>query len=300
MTWKDQTDLGGKVNKMAILKVTILVIVVLGMGHMNDFTPLPDYPQLWLIKTWTVDVMSYINDPTVWNEYQPMTRILYMVIPVFYLGIFFLWFVLIRRLRRKTLYVNGVRFGIVMFIHGYRRGHIYDLACLMNGGRHFKDVCDFPRPISGDFMKKSMIVYYRPFLIHNPAEWFRMIVDECVIYNWGVQVVVPLNDSKPINVYSTRITDPLRPMIVYSDLRNDSMLRHELMDMNLLTENHIATQEQMIRNTWRMGRAEPGTALSILAKASYSIPDRTLSRFWEKLPKSDQEAIEGDWKGDKK
>jgi hypothetical protein len=296
MTWKEDPDIGGKVNKMAILKISVLVIVVLGASHMSDFTPLPDYPQGWLIKQWTVDVLEFSNNSTVWDDYQTMTKMMYVVIPMFYLGLFFLWFLLIRRFRRKILYVNGVKFGTVMWIHRYRRGHIYDMACLLNGGHHFKDISDFPRPISGTFMKESMVVYYRPFFIHNPAEWFRMIVDECMIYNWGVQVLVPLNDSKPINVYSTRITDPKRPMIVYSDLRNDSKLVHEDLDLAILTENHIGTQEQMIRNTWRMGRAEPGTALSILAKASYSIPDRTLRRFWEKLPDNDQETIKEDWK----
>lgn len=296
MNWK-QKDLGGKINVRAILKITFLVVFLVSTSHMNDFSPIPDYPQLWLAKQWTVDMMEFSDNSTIWNELGDNSKMLYMIIPAFYLGIFLLWFLLIRRIRRKILYVNGVKFGTVLWIHGYRRGHIYDMACLMfNHGLHFKDIGDFPRPISGDYMKDHMVIYYRPFFIHHPLDLFRMIVDECVIYNYGVQVLVPVVDGKPINVYSVRITDPLRPHIVNSDLRNKSLLRNEEMDLETLTEEHVGTQEQMIRNTWRMGRAEPGTALSILAKASYSIPDRTLRRFWEKLPKTDQDLIMEEWK----
>jgi len=67
------------------------------------------------------------------------------------------------------------------------------------------------------------------------------------------------------------------------------------MDLKVLNESHVETMENMIRNTWRMGRAEPGTALGILAKSSYSIPDRTLAKFWEKLPEKEQDRIRGEW-----
>jgi len=268
---------------------------------MNDFSPLPDYPQIWLAKEWTSDVVTFMNNSTIWDEFQPATRSMYIVIPLFYSSLLIVYFLLIRKIRRKTLYVNGVKFGTVMWIHGYRRGHIYDLACLLfNRGRHFDKISDFPRLISGDFMKDCMVIYYRPFFFHHPIDWFRLIVDECVIYTYGVQVIVPLNDASPINVYSHRVTDPLRPQIVNSDLRHSSKLKSENMDLKQLTESHVATQEQMIRNTWRMGRAEPGTALSILAKASYSIPDRTLKRFWDKLPERDQDLVKEEWKGDEK
>lgn len=266
---------------------------------MNDFTPLPDFPQLWLAKQWTVDVVSFINNSTIWTDYQPMTRNMYIVIPLFYGILFMVWATMIRRIRRKILWINGVKYGTVMWIHGYRRGHIYDLVCLLaNRGRHFKDIADFPRPISGDFMADNMVIYYRPFIIHHPIDWFRMIVDECVIYNWGVHVLVPVIDSRPINVYSCRITDPLRPHIVNSDLRHSSTLGTKKMNLSKLSKTHVGTQDQMIMNTWRMGRAEPNTALSIIAKSSYSIPDRTLNRFWDKLPEKEKDRIREDWESD--
>jgi hypothetical protein len=298
MNWK-KDDPGGKINKMAIFKIIILVTFILVSSHMNDVTPLPDFPQLWLGKQWTVDILEFRGNVTIWHELSPMSRTMYVVIPIFYILIFILWFFLIRRIRRKVLYVNGVKFGTVMWIHRYRRGHVYDLGCLLfNGGRHFKDPGDFPRPISGDFMKDHTVIYYRPAWIHHPVELFRLVVSECVIYTYGVQVITPLNDSKPINVYTNRMTDPLRPMIVYSDLRDQSTLTTEEMNLEDLHKTHVATQDQMIMNTWRMGRAEPNTALSVIAKSSYSVPDRTLARFWEKLPEKEQDRLRGEWGDD--
>jgi len=296
MTWRKETDVGGNFNVMAFMKVIFIVVFILVSGHMNDFTPLNDYPQLWLGKQWTLDVMEFRENGTIWEELSSMSRMMYIVIPIFYITLFLGWFVFIRGIRRKKLYINGVKFGTVMWIHGYRHGHVYDLGCLLfNRGRHFENMADFPRPISGEFMKDNMVVYYRPGWFHHPIEWFRLIVDECIVYFYGVQIITPLNDSKPVNVYSNRVTDPLRPMIVYSDLRDNSTLAMETMDLKVLNESHVETMENMIRNTWRMGRAEPGTALGILAKSSYSIPDRTLAKFWEKLPEKEQDRIRGEW-----
>lgn len=299
MTWRKEPDVGGKVNMMAILKVSSLVVFILVSGHMSHFTPLPDYPQAWLAKQWTVDVLEFANNSTIWEELSSMSKSLYYVIPIFYITLFIGWFVFIRGIHRKKLYINGVKFGTVMWIHGFRHGHIYDMGCLLfNRGRHYKDMADFPRPISGDFMKENMIIYYRPFWFHHPIEWFRMIVDESIIYFYGVQVITPQIDDRPLNAYANRVTDPLRPMIVYSDLRIKSTLIMEEMDLVALSKTHVKTQETMIMNTWRMGRAEPNTALSILSKASYSIPDRTLGKFWEKLPEKEQERIREEWKRD--
>lgn len=299
MSWHQEPNLGGKINVRAFLKITILISLIMVSSNLEELTPLPDFPQIWLMKQWTVDVIEFRGNSTIWFELQPMSRSMYYVIPMFYGVALLAWFFLIRKFRRKNLYVNGIKFGTVMWIHGYRHGHIYDLACLLgNRGRHFLDLKDLPRPISGDFMSESMVIYYRPAWIHHPAEWFRLVVDECVIYNWGVQVLTPLNDSNPINVFCNRITDPLRPMIVYSDLRNVSTLATDVLDLDSLYLTHVATQDQMIMNTWRMGRAEPNTALSIIAKSSYSIPDRTLGRFWEKLPEKEQDRIREEWKID--
>lgn len=293
---RDRSELGGRMNRMAVTKAVILVVLVAVSSNMNALTPLPDFPQLWLAKQWTKDTIEYLNNTTIWYELGPRSKNLHLVIPMFYGIVIMLWAVFIRRLRRKVLYVNGVRFGTVMWIYGFRGGHIYDLACLThNGGRHFEDMAEFPRPISMDFMAGRTIIYYRPFLIHHPLMWYRLVVDDATVFPYGVQVRVPVSDSGPLNVYSHRLTDPVRPMLVYSDLRGSTMLAHELMDMDKLMEAHVATQENMIKNTWRMGRAEPGTALSILSKASYSIPDRTLGRFWEKLPESDRDKIREAW-----
>jgi hypothetical protein len=231
-----------------------------------------------------------------WEELQPMTRAMYFVIPLFYISMVMLWAIVFRKFRRKTLFVNGVKYGTVMWIYGYPRGHIYDLACLLAGGRHPRDWTDFPRPISGDFMDKKMIVYYRPGIIHHPAEWYRLIVDECMIYAWAVQVVVPLEDDMPISVFSHRITDRLRSNIVYSDLSNTTDLRTVDMDLLEMTERHKDTQTAILETTWRMARAEPGTALAILRKSSYALPDRTIAKFWAKLPDSDQDKIREEWK----
>jgi len=293
--WK-LDDQGGRVNVRAILKVSILISWIVIGGAMAEISSLPDYPQVWLVKQWIIDVADYSNNSTMWEELQPMTRTMYYVIPVFYLGLFMLWAMVFRRFRRKILYVNGVRYGTVMWIYGHRLGHIYDLACLMNGGRHFKDWKDFPRPISGRFMEGRTIVYYRPGIIHHPAEWYRLIMDECIIYNWGVQVIVPLENNLPISVFSHRITDRLRSNIVYSDLSNTTDLETVNMDLVELTQKHKDTQTQILETTWRMARAEPGTALAILRKSSYALPDRTVARFWDKLDEKDKSKLREEWK----
>jgi len=273
---------------------------LVGWGVIGTTTDLPAFPVIHYNMELAEDYGEILNNTSLWDGLGTKGKVFYVIIPVGEFVFFLGWVSFGLGPRRKKLWVNGVKYGTVMWIYGYRRGHVYDLSCLVfNRGRHWERWADVPRPISGSFMEGRTVIYYRPGWVHPPWLYFRLIPEELMIYLFNVQVIVPVEDGKPINVYSHRVTDPLRPYIVYTDLSHTTDLKHSDGDLEKIQERHKVNQERILETTWRMTRAEPGTASYITRKSSYSIPDRTVGQFLRKLPDNDRDRVRELWENGK-
>ena len=287
----------GRINHRAVFKVVFVVLWIVLCGIIIPAkTEIHSFPASWLITEWGKDVQNFSQNVTLWNELSPMGQRLYYLIPMAYILAFLGWFFFVFRLHRKSLYVNGAKEGTVIWIHGHPRGHIYDIQCVLyNRCRHFDRMQDVYRPISGMFMVNDLLVYYRPGWFHNPLEYIRAVVNPVNIYTYSVQAIAPVDRGVTMSQYRNRLVDLDRSYLVYVDLRLDPSYKSTTIKKDIFDERHREQQAEILRNTWRMGRAEPGTALRIIANSSYAIPDRTLRSQWEKLPEPEKKRIKEVW-----
>jgi len=176
-------------NRTAIAKTSLIVGLVI-------FGSLIEFPAATIAVEWLKDLAYHLDNNTTWLGMNSNQRIAWTIIPGYYLiGLLMLyWF--LYKVKRKTLYINTMDEGTVMYIHGIDevKGNIYDLACVLFNGFRNMDWEDIPKPISMDYYKNpdgtdKIVIYYKMSAIVFPWKWKRLVIDDPDVLTMGVYSV---------------------------------------------------------------------------------------------------------------
>jgi hypothetical protein len=137
-----------------------------------------DYPILGWWREWVEDIVRFGIDPAFAASYSTTAKLFYALFPLAFVVAGMLWYVLIFRQHRKTYYACGWPQGTVMWVFnkpGRARGHIYDLFSILHGFREI-DWEVIPRPWTGDFFDRRVVIYWRASFWQSPFRWNKDMV----------------------------------------------------------------------------------------------------------------------------
>jgi len=176
-------------NRSAIAKTSLIIGLVICAS-------LIEFPAATIALEWLSDLNYHLQNNTTWLGMDSHQKLAWSIIPMFYLiGLLNLyWF--LYKVKRKTLYINTMAEGTVMYIHGIdeAKGNIYDMACILFGGFRNMPWEDIPKPISRDYYKyedgaDKIVIYYKMSAIVMPWKWKRLVIDSPDILTLGVYSV---------------------------------------------------------------------------------------------------------------
>lgn len=267
-------DEPGTINKRAIMKVVLIVAWLTVPALLGA----PLFPFNYAIE-YVEDVTDFMANNTTWWALSERGRLFYVVFPIPWLVCAAAWYELWFRTRRKRLIVNGQPEGVVMLVVGdpnNKSGHLYDIACGLNGFRHIR-ASDFPRPITRDDHPPNITIYYRASLFQSPLSWPKISTkSENITYGFHN---IWLEGS-----FRTRVRDGRRPVLDYELLFNVPPYLMEKLELDEFVKDHRGTQEDIMKNNYRMTVSEPGTAKTLVRSSMMTIGNETKNEYLDQLP----------------
>ncbi len=260
-------------NWRAVIKVVAVSCVIAGAA-------LLDFPLMHKWGEWLEDVREFDGNNTSmpWSNLTSKVRAIYILWPTIWFAGGLVWYAGVWRLHRKRLVLNGVTEGTVVFIYGlssWRRGHLYDLACIFHGFRHI-EWRELPRPISGDFLRNAPMIYYRIGLFENPFELHRLIARPDLIRIGYYRVWVTGRYYRLV----AHPTDPRLHHLVLDD--TPTYVRGEV-EIKKFLAMHRDTQARILEDNYRMTIGEPGTARRMVQSSLMAISPDTRERYIDLL-----------------
>lgn len=262
-----------EINWRAVAKLIVLVawLVVPGLfGH--PFFPL-DYASQYV-----EDVGGFVQNNSTWWGLSEQGRVFYVVFPIpWFVGVA-AWYEVIFRARRKKLIVNGQVEGVVMLVVGdanYKKGHLYDIACILNKFRHVPWK-DFPRPITGRDHPPGVTIYYRRNFFASPLTYHKISTTPRHI-TYGIHTLWVDGD------YRARVRHYRRPVLDYEVLFDDNPYVLEALKMEEFARGHRHTQETIMKDNYRMTVSEPGTAKTLVRSSMMTISEDTKNEYLDML-----------------
>ena len=267
-------DEAGTVNKRAILKLSIVLIWLTVPALLGA----PLFPFNYAID-YVDDVTDFMANNTTWWALSEQGRIFYIVFPIPWLICAAAWYELWFRTRRKRLIINGQPEGVVMLVLGdpnNKAGHLYDIACGFNGFRHLR-AQDFPRPITQHEHPPNITIYYRTSVFTNPLSWPK-------ISTMHVNVTYGFHTLWLDGNYRTRVRARSRPVLDYELLSDDPPYKVQALELGEFVKDHRGTQENIMKDNYRMTVSEPGTAKTLVRSSMMTIGNETKNDYLDQLP----------------
>lgn len=264
----------GTVNWRAVLKFSVLIVWLIVPGLMGK----PLFPFNYAIE-YVDDVTDFMANNSTWWGLSEQGRIFYVVFPIPWLVCAAAYYELVFRTRRKKLIINGQPEGVVMLVLGdpnHKEGHLYDLACALRGFRHIR-ASEFPRPLTGKDHPPNVTIYYRTWLYTSPLSWPRISTKPENI-TWGIHTMW-LEGS-----YRHRVRHRRRPVLDYEVLGHEPPYRTEDLELDEFVKDHRGTQENIMKDNYRMTVSEPGTAKTLVRSSMMSIGGETKNEYLDQLP----------------
>lgn len=265
----------GSLNKRAVAKfITLFLWIGVSFLIARPFIPLNyavEYVQ---------DVQGFMENNTTWWNLSRSGRVFYVVFPIpWFIGAA-VWYEGWFRKRRKRLIVNGQPEGVVMLVVGdpnYKDGHLYDLACVLNGFKHIK-WSEFPRPILGNLAPPGVTIYYRSALFWNPITYAKISTrPENITYGYRTIWL----EGK----YRMRMRHKRRPVLDF-EVIYDGEPPYKTVEMTRdeFVMAHRNTQETILKDNYRMTIAEPGVAKLLSRSSMMVISEDTRNEYIDQLP----------------
>lgn len=264
----------GTTNWRAIFKLTLLVVWLIVPAFLGK----PLFPFNYAID-YVGDVTDFMANNTTWWGLSEQGRIFYVVFPIPWIVCAAAYYELVFRTRRKKLIINGQREGVVMLVLGdpnHKNGHLYDLACMINGFKHIR-MADFPRPITLNGHPPNVTIYYRTWLYTSPLRWPK-ISTNIDNMTWGFHTL--WIDGH----YRSRVRHRSRPVLDYEVLGNDQPYGRENLELDEFVKDHRGTQENIMKDNYRMTVSEPGTAKTLVRSSMMTIGNETKNEYLDQLP----------------
>jgi len=206
-------------NRSAIAKTALVVCIIVLASFLR-------FPAANVGVEWLKDVDYHLSNNTTWLGMDSHQKIAWSVIPGYYLIALLMFYWFAYRTRRKTLYINKMDEGTLMYVHGVdkAKGNIYDMACILFNGFKNLDWKDVPKPLSKDYYENHVVIYYKTKAIVWPWRWKRLIIDApsgLVVGTYSVW----LNGE-----YDRTIPHPYNALLDYRIISNDLPYKTELPD----------------------------------------------------------------------
>ena len=271
----------GTTNWRAVLKMALLITWLLVPAMLGK----PLFPINYAID-YVDDVTDFMANNTTWWALSEQGRIFYVVFPIPWLICGAAWYEIWFRTRRKHLVINGQHEGVVMLILGdpnKKIGHLYDLATVLNGFKHIR-AKDFPRPITMGDHPPNVTVYYRRSLFTSPLSWPRISTTPDLI-SYGHHTL--WLEGR----YRRRVRHDRRPVLDYEVLFNEVPYGVENLHLDEFVKDHRNTQENIMKDNYRMTVSEPGTAKTLVRSSMMTIADDTKNGYLDQLPREVRKRI---------
>ena len=186
---------------------------------------------------WMDDLAYHLENNTTWLNMSLKQQIAWEVIPLIImippLSIFYGFY----RVHRKRLIINGEEEGIVTYVHGLDVGNsnIYDGATIIyNRCRHI-DRKQVPQPLSGDYYKGKIVIYYKTGFYCLPWRWKRICVQG------PENLRVGMLSLWVSGRYERLVRHPLDSLLHHQVYYNDIEYECEGLDMEKFESHHKQT-----------------------------------------------------------
>jgi hypothetical protein len=275
-------------NYRAMGKVAIVVgIVIFGMVY--------HHPAIHVAGLYVQDVGYYTHNNSTKMEFHnlsAMAKMAFIAIPFYYIVPVIGYYVVVTRMHRKKLILNGSRDGVVMLgINDYRfKGHIYDLISISKGCRHF-DWGMFPKLYSNSLYDGKTTLYYKITWLQSPLEWNRVMAND------SKQVRVGLYTVWVEGKYQVLVPHQINPILSYVLMSNENPYETKDPDLDKLKIMHRDTLKRIKQNNLEMLEGNPSIAGDMVRSGLFNVPSGTKKEFMDLLTDEEREKYIRESKG---
>ena len=268
-------------NHRAMFKVCLIAVVITASFYL-------DHPAMYYAGEWTHDAQWYAFNNTTgnwtWANMSTIQKTTFILFPGVFLIPMMSWYAFVTRMHRRTLIRNGYPDGVVMWTYGItpHNSHIYDLYCVLRG---FKKVPweEFPMPISQEFYRGKMVIFYRTSILESPLEWHKLVIDT------PNQMTTTPYKMFIEGMYSQLIKHPINPMLSYVFVHNQNGYVAEDPDVKRLSIYHRDTLRRIQRDNISMLESNPDIAGHMVKSSMMTLPPSLKGNFLDLLSDEERE-----------